>query len=44
MFCVIVCHVGEAFFPNEVKLVFLDEILYPVKTHVGGFWEFLAHG
>ena len=37
MFCEIVYHVGETFFPDEVKLVFLDVMFYPLKTRVEGF-------
>ena len=37
VFCELVRHVGEAFLPDKVKLVFLDAIFYPVKIHAEGF-------
>ena len=40
MFCEIVRHDGEAFPPDEVKLVFLDMIFYPVKRMSKDFESF----
>ena len=37
-------HVCNTFFPDEVKLIFLNYIFYPVKAHVKRFGEFLKHG
>ena len=40
----VVSHVEYAFSPDEIELTLFYSVTDPVKAHVKGFGEFLAHG